>query len=228
MSNEIVGSDLIQPLVIGVRYYTSFKVVWVDNRRANYTYGANNKIGAKFISYSYTQPLNSNALIDNYAQIYTDSIVSDTTNWTQVFGSFVADSAYNQITIGGFFDNQFVSFNIVDSLGAHDYYFLDDICVSTDSLYCRSYAYPTDISKNVPISFEIFPNPVTDFFLVSNNSAVSKYSIEIYDALGQLVYTEANIDEKKKAISTSNLSSGVYTAVIKLSTYFFTYKILKQ
>ncbi len=227
-SNEMVGCDLVEPLQIGVRYYVSFKVAWTYIGWIRTSYGANNKIGAKFISDAYTPPPNSDVLIDNYAHIYTDSVVSDSVNWTQIYGSFVADSAYKQIVIGGFFDNQHVSINVVDPLGSHNYYFLDDVCVSTDSQYCRSYSYPLGIPENLPINFQVFPNPVADYLIISNNSSISQYNVEIYNALGQIAFGETGVVEKKKTIPTNTLSSGVYTAVIKSGIHFFTHKILKQ
>ena len=64
---------------------------------------ASNKLGAKFstVSYSYSNPIQ----INNFAHVYSDSVIKDTTSWTLIKGEFTADSAYQYISIGNFFDD---------------------------------------------------------------------------------------------------------------------------
>src|SRR5260221_14559404 len=76
----------------------------------------------------------------NNATLYTNSIINDTVNWTMIFGSFIADSAYNYIILGNFFDNNHTdTLMITTGFFNASYYYLDDICVSTDSLFTATY-----------------------------------------------------------------------------------------
>ncbi|HVA99493.1 MAG TPA: hypothetical protein VNG53_11415, partial [Bacteroidia bacterium] len=109
------GCQLSTALQIGTKYYVSFAIRFVIcNHSYDYGIGVNgacNKIGALFSTVSYVMPKDSessrianykNSLlsIKNYAQVYTNSVISDTSRWVVISGSFIADSAYTYINIG--------------------------------------------------------------------------------------------------------------------------------
>ena len=80
---EYVGAQLTQPLLIGSIYYASFYVVRVSNSIQHKNIGSN-KIGMLFSTVPFTS---MNAIpMNNYSQIYTDSIIVDTLNWIKVEG----------------------------------------------------------------------------------------------------------------------------------------------
>ena len=143
-NKEFIGSQLLSTLTIGQKYYITF---YVNRGGQNQAVIASNKIGVKFstIPYSDTNP----APINNTAHFYTDSIITDTAKWTKISGSFIADSAYSYIIIGNFFDDSNTD-TITYSIGSIDvaYYYLDDICVSTDSLYCENWLGIKEQSAN--------------------------------------------------------------------------------
>jgi hypothetical protein len=133
-AREYIGSELIQPLVIGTKYYFSCYINYAFNQTNNV---ASNKFGMKLL----TNILDTSAniiLTDNEPMVFSDSIITDTLSWVKIQGSFLADSAYVYIALGNFFvDNQ----TDTTSFGPfpypyQSYYFLDDICLSTDSAYC--------------------------------------------------------------------------------------------
>ena len=116
---EYIGVKLLTPLVIGVKYYVSFKACLSDNPSIVY---ASNKLGALFSTISYSvdsfclPPCNSTLLPPkNFAQVYSDSIITDTANWTTISGSFIADSVYQYVIIGNHFDNTHTSVILLDS-----------------------------------------------------------------------------------------------------------------
>jgi len=101
---------------------------------------ATNKTGVLFstVPYSYSNPPPRN----NFAHIYTDSIITDTAGWTTISGTFVADSAYEYIIIGNFFDNSHTDTLLFDSLTfCVPYYYIDDVCVAIDSNNCSQAQY---------------------------------------------------------------------------------------
>lgn len=132
---EYIGAQLNIPLSTGTQYYVSFKVSPTISNSP--TIGSNkyvnNNLGVLFRMTSTTQ-----LSIPNFAHVYSNSIISDTTAWVTISGSFIADSAYKYIVIGNFFDDSQTSFLLLNSSGSYplSYYYIDDVCVSTDSLGC--------------------------------------------------------------------------------------------
>lgn len=127
---EYVGRQLSNPLIPGQKYYINFKV----NLGGGAKCGCNN-IGVLFTTIPYS---NTNWLpIANFAHISTSIIIIDTINWVNIFGSFIADSAYEYIAIGNFYDDiNTDTINLNTSNICLTYYFIDDVCVSIDSLTC--------------------------------------------------------------------------------------------
>ena len=131
---EYIGAQLITPLVQGTKYYVSLKVSPTISVFSSFKY-VNNKMGVLFSMTSST-----NLPIPNFAHVYTDSIISDTTTWFTISGSFVADTNYQYVVVGNFFGDGLTSSYLINPSGSYDhsYYYIDDVCVSTDSLECIS------------------------------------------------------------------------------------------
>ena len=98
---EIIGTQLTSALNIAEKYYISFKVSLGDPV-FNLLDCASNKIGALFstVPYSLANP----APINNFSHVYSASVIVDSINWVTISGSFVADSAYQYIHLGCFFE----------------------------------------------------------------------------------------------------------------------------
>ena len=79
---EDMGTTLLTPLTIGTKYYVTF---WVNLCSTDTNYGGNtavNKEGALFSTVQYS--INSPAPTNNFAQVYTNTIISDTLSWTMI------------------------------------------------------------------------------------------------------------------------------------------------
>lgn len=205
---EIIGRNLMQPLIIGQRYFVSLKANLVLNS-ALWTNLASNKLGVLFTTSAFSNvDSDSEIPINNFAHIYSDEIISDTANWTTISGSFVADSTYGFISIGNFF----YSLNTDTIQHINDttfipsaYYFIDDICVSTDSLTCNSYVGLKDIIKNYNVL--IYPNPTSDFVNLKFND-YENHTIVIYNSIGEIILTESITQQS--SIDLSTLPQGIY------------------
>jgi hypothetical protein len=227
---EFIGTPLSIPLSIGTKYYVSLKVS-LSISSAIWTNCATNNIGAGFSTVPYhwsTNPLN----VTNNPKVYSNSIITDTVNWTTIFGSFTADSAYQYIVLGNLFDDMNTDTLIVDASASPypncaAYYFVDDICVSTDSVYAANYIYGGIKEELVKDNFNVFPNPVDDYLQIKQ-TFTKPYDLVIYNSLGQRLYEEKNIDSKGKIIDTVPFSKGVLLITIKSNNQFFNYKLLKQ
>ncbi|MDP2386442.1 MAG: T9SS type A sorting domain-containing protein [Bacteroidota bacterium] len=208
---EIIGTQLTSPLQIGTTYYFSFFVNFTGV--PNWTSLATNKIGLRFstASYSYTNP----TPINNFAHYYCTTILNDSVNWVQLKGSFIADSIYQYIAIGNFFDDA----NMLpsDTLGMPScnnwqaYYFIDDVAVSTDS----SVAFATNIEKhNTGKNLLLYPNPSSNLLHISCNDILKQ--IEVFDMVGNLrLKSSYTFKTPEYTLDVSSLNNGIY--VLKMS-----------
>ena len=229
IAREYIGAQLTSPLVIGQKYYVSLKVNAADG--SIWSCRSNN-MGVLFSTISYTDTSNNNTNITNatpiknYAHIYTTSVITDTVNWVTISGSLIADSAYNYIIIGNFFDNQHTSYIQADTSAPHcsSYYFVDDICVSTDSLTCMG---STGIKEQeLSTQLIIYPNPSTSIFTIQLPTQ-QRFTLSITDITGRNVY------ENKTAtgvitIDASGFSSGVYFVKAINERTVLTGKLIKE
>lgn len=164
------------------------------------------------------------------AHVWTDNVITDTTGWTTIFGSFVADSAYKYLAIGNFFDDantDTLKATTDTSTFKFGYYYVDDVCVSTDSMYTANFLY-TGIEESQEIDvFNLYPNPLINQLNIKNNSN-APYDITIHDAIGQLLYQEFDINANHKQIDLSTYSKGLLLVSIKSNNQIIHHKLLKH
>ena len=125
---EYLGTELIDPLTPGVRYYLSF---YTSRAIRNYQKAAAANIGAA-LSMNYFKDTTEAVVFHLPPKVNMSAIVYDTTNWTLVSGSFIADSAYRYLYLGNFYN---------DAQTPHEYqqfpdiayYYIDQVKFSSDS-----------------------------------------------------------------------------------------------
>ena len=157
--------------------------------------------------------------IDNISQVYADSVISDTSNWIKISGSFNADSAYSYISFGNFFSDSATAFILYDSLASLAYYYIDDIRVSTDSIFVNKIIEPSSLNL-----FNIYPNPADDWIFVDikNNCKIS-----IYNILGNLVFSEL-FSTSFARINVSGFHDGIYLLNVQYSNQILKRKLIVQ
>lgn len=114
-----------------------------------------------------------------------------------------------------------VSIKTADAGSSYYYYFYNwqvqqEDCQSNPVAVTATVNTCTNIKSNsIENSFSIFPNPATDKFTLSLNENLLNdvTTIEIYDALGKLVYTSP-ISSLQTDITVSNIAKGIYTCKI--------------
>lgn len=210
---EFVGVPLTTPLTIGQKYYLSYYLSYARVYPVGWNGIGTDKLGMKFstIPYAETTP----PLLSNSATLYTDSIYTDTTQWVKISGSFIADSTYSYVMLGNFFND----FN-TDTLyfggppywASSSYYFIDDICVSTDSAYNSTW---TGLSESKPTTeqFVVSPNPATDVvnILFSNNDNEEVVLTNLY---GEVISTNKINNNISLRLNISSLPSGIYILTV--------------
>ncbi len=216
-SREYIATQLIQPLAIGQKYFLSFYVSSAFGYiQSGYPGMATNNIGALFSTVAYSQ--SNPQHVDNFAHIVDSIIINDTINWVKISGSFIADSAYQYLSIGNFFDD--INTNVI-TIGVHNpnaaYYYLDDVKLSTDSTFVNGI---DDYNSNV---IKIFPNPANTFIKI--NGMEGELEINIYDLVGRIVrHTKIN----NNLLNTESISNGIYLIKIDSKDKTIIKKILIQ
>ncbi len=196
---EYISAQLITPMVIGQIYYVQFKVSRGDEAWIG---AATDRIGARFTTN--TCPLDS-VFADNFAHVYTNTIITDTMGWTIISGSFIADSAYQYIRLGNFFDDASTNSTATSSVG---YYYIDDVCVSTDSATCVGLNAIDRVDP--PVTINIFPNPTEGQTVIQINKPVQNATLSVTNILGETVFEIQNVSDQKIVITLDFLPAGLY------------------
>lgn len=221
--HEIFGIQLTQPLIIGQEYYCAFKAS-MGVGYLGFNNAACDKLGFRFATFQHnylTNPIS----IDNVSQVYTNTIIMDTLNWTLVSGCFIADSAYQYVAIGVFFED--INLNIINFNSPSDagvYYYIDDVFVGIDSVSCsnvNTISIPGELQK-----VKVFPNPfVNEINVLSKETHLLEGSI--YDCTSRLVKTQTIYPGYNK-LDTSNLDIGIYSLlVVNKNSDTLKYKLIK-
>jgi len=215
---EFIGIQLLQSLNIGQKYFVTFQASLAAPPRNCWS----NKIGAKFTTYNYTAAEGDMALITNSAQIYTDSLLKDTGNWVEIQGSFIADSAYQYVLLGNFFDDS--TTDTLNCWGSMTYVFIDMVCVSTDSLLCDS---PMEIKDLAGLKISIQPNPAIDFIRVK---AINEPPNEIivFDLFGNILFDKSDFVRTTEEIDIKFWPKGMLIVKIRHKGKNFYHKLIKQ
>ena len=152
--------------------------------------------------------------IDNFTHINETSIIADTINWARISGTFIADSSYQYIAIGNFFDDQHTdTIHIRDSdttIENFAYYYIDNVCVSEDSLECLIINNVNDFKEKIKLI--IYPNPFNDKLTFENESDES-LEITIYDFLFRKIINQKFSHEV--LLNTLLFEKGIYLYEVK-------------
>ncbi len=219
-SRAAAGCQLTTTLTIGTKYYVSF---WASLSAIDSSYNYNtatDHLGALFstVPYNVSNPSPKN----NHAQVYGTTLITDTVNWTKITGSFVADSAYKYIALGNFFDNAHTNehfFYTGNSVGdSTAFYYIDMVCVSTDSLECNTVMGIKDITGNQAM---FYYNSSDKKIIIKENGP---YTVQVIDTYGN------QINELKlqgfQNIDVSTYNYGCYIVILTNQQGITTKKII--
>ncbi|MBS1773258.1 MAG: gliding motility-associated C-terminal domain-containing protein [Bacteroidetes bacterium] len=145
----------ITPLTIGQAYEVSMSVSLAG--RSGY---GTNDLGVFFYENGPATMIGSNYYIPSGAQISYSSYgpITDTTNWVRLVKVFVADSAYDNIVIGGFKTYNTLTTAIAPGSQNSAYYYFDSIVVRPvnvsvvsvpDTFYCTSESFLLTYNVNI-------------------------------------------------------------------------------
>lgn len=208
---EIMGVELTEPLLIGTQYYIEF--YW------NRAFGggahsncncASSHLGALLTTQSYNNISNPIGF-DNFAHVYDDQLLLDSAGWNIISGWVTADQAYTHLAIGNFFDLDQNQIDYIDTnpneILLKTYYFIENVCVSTDPSDCGLLSTDNRISPN---RFKIYPNPSSGMLNIESKEPI--ISIRIANIQGKLVHLEPDITS---TLDVSDLQPGTYVISVQ-------------
>lgn len=204
LSREILIIQLVETLQIGKKYNFSCYISRAFS--IGICQGASNNFGFRFstVEFDYINEVS----IDNYSNYRDTAIISDTTNWTLVEGSFIADSSYKYLMLGNFYDdNNTDTINMAPTTTTSNfaYYYVDNVCVTPDSANC---SFANAINNNAYQNFlMVYPNPFKEEVYIKLPDNM-QYELIIYDITGRRIITKfINYDSY---LDLSSIDSGVY------------------
>src|SRR5687768_10051908 len=152
-SKEIFGQQLQDSLISGHKYCVSFYVSCADE--AQY---ATDRISALFTDFYVDDAYISSFVAIPQIQNSVGNIISDTANWVQISGDFVAQGGEKYISIGNIIDNANIQVTLLPWGNLpFSYYYIDDISV----IDCT-----VGQEELMSAYINIYPNPVSDHVLI--------------------------------------------------------------
>ena len=192
---------------------------------ADYSGYASNNIGVSFSSVPYTNNVNS-MVHKNHSLFHEASIVKDSIGWIKIRGSFIADSNYRYIMLGNFYSDSLTDVELLNPKHfKFSYYYIDDICVSEDSMTCFNYVSIKRVSDK-PL-LEVYPNPFNDVLNIKFWK-IGQKRMTIYNSLSNIVF-QAYFTESISIFDLKSLPEGVYFCTVEDdSGLIFKSKLLKN
>jgi Secretion system C-terminal sorting domain len=215
---EYLAVKLLTPLVNSKKYYVTYYIRLADSARY-----ATNQINIYFGDSIYK---NSFDTINVIPQIQNppSNYITTKTSWTKLQGSFIPNGGENYLYIGNFkhpmtndtvFVNGGYKFNYTLS-----YYFVDDVCVSDDSLYSENWL--TEIKNSKKSKFIFYPNPVENHLFIK--STESGFDFKLFDVHG----IECSFERKNDFLDLTSLGAGIYFLFCTNKGNTYQYKIVKK
>ncbi|MFH2141222.1 MAG: T9SS type A sorting domain-containing protein [Bacteroidota bacterium] len=217
---EFLGCKLNDSLVVGQKYYISLKL-----NLPNTATCAVNKLSILFSTVQFVDTLcHYSVYFSDNALILSDTIINDTLNWVLLKTTFIADSSYDFLIVGNFFENHLIDTVLFSGNTCISYYYIDDICISKDSLYCNTINNVYDLIKDED-TFFIYPNPTSDFINIKINTSDAKtICCKLFDLYGRLIDQKIIINSGN--INVTNYSEGVYVLQMKIKNTTLYKKII--
>lgn len=216
VAREYYGIELSQPLIPGQQYHATLKVSRAPEDRSAFSPGghryASNNMGLLFSTGFFLQ--NELDPVPGYAHVRTQQVIEDSLTWTIISGSFIADSAYRYVVVGNFFSDEETDAIVVNPDGYWNlaYYYVDDVCVSPDPLYCQLIS---GLAETASSSFRVWQGEGGALQLAGLQRSEVAH-IVVHDAIGRLVAQQQVRERDSMSLGTLSWTSGAYVVVAHL------------
>ena len=203
-ARETMGVPLVHQLVIEKKYYFS---CYISRAEGLQTHGASNNFGFRFSTMPYNN-ITFGIPIDNFSHYHDTTIISDSISWTKISGSFIADSAYQYLALGNFYDDAHTDTIDMDPMGQpwnDAYYYVDYVCVTEDSTNCNPINQVNSYFNKK--AFSIYPNPFNDRINIKTEET-EECTLIIYDIIQRKILIKKFSQEI--ILNTETLERGIY------------------
>ncbi|MFZ6052799.1 T9SS type A sorting domain-containing protein [Halocola ammonii] len=222
-NREILGVELITPLEVGEEYYVEF--YWNRAFGGGFHYQcdcASNRLGVLFTNHEYDF-IDEEMPVTNNAHLYETELMIDSVNWVKVSGWVEADSTYQYMAIGNFFDadsceTAYLNGN-PDMDSFKSYYFIEDVCVATDPAICDLWNKVSE-PENESLQIERIGSDQIRLRGLSESSQLT-----IFDQSGRVLETRTVLPEE--LINTNHLAAGVYILSVESGESLVTGRFVK-
>jgi len=220
---EYIQIQLSSTLTSSMKYFVSFYVSMADTfAYTSSAIGAHLSIGP--LSASNYSPLPFVPQIQNASNNYFDLV-----NWKKISGSFLAIGGESHITIGNFnstaaTNSMIVNTNTLVYNTSCIYFYLDDICVTTDSIFNETWTSIHEENSYKILNF--FPNPASGKLSISTYlpDLPANINCSIYNVIGQkLQDVIININDR---FDISKYEDGLYYFKVHLKDRIIIKKVI--
>lgn len=177
---EYIQTKLNECLIKNSDYYFEFYVCRGDRQNI-----AIDRIGALFTDYKINRNDSDPIIASPQIESPKHHIISDTVNWTEISGTFIATGGEQYITIGNFYtleETDTLIFN-PDWPDDYAYYYIDGISLKE-----------VESKINIPNVFTPNGDDFNDYFVIESKSII-EYQLYIYNRWGGVVFSSNNTNE---------------------------------
>jgi|GEM_PF-5221099 len=220
---EYLHYELAEPLVVGREYEFSFYLSIGEIVDSSFCLYATNNIGVLFSNYLPFQA--GSELVARPPQINIQQVVSHF-NWELYLFDFIADSAYNHLTIGNFYSSietntsELVDCSNLSLFNRTSHYFIDNV-----SLYSKDSGNSTNEFHNLDL-FKSIALLDSRQIRIELSRHVFSAKIELADITGRLLERLDNLSGQSLFVNVDGLPQGIYSITIKTNEGVVIRKIL--
>lgn len=215
-NREYMIAPLTAPLTAGTTYYVSFWVL-----RTNFRY-AINRFGAYFSNGDINQQTTSVFNYTPQVQNPSTTVLSSTSSWMQITGSFVAAGGEDHIVLGNFSNDAATDTTVANSSSNSKvaYYKVDDIYVSASGTGIHDNMTDADVN--------VYPSLASSTVTVQMDGSVSVNGIRLFDMAGREVKgLEMGVPQAGEyVLNVSQLSPGAYFLAIEAGNTVIKKKVI--
>ncbi|PHR49617.1 MAG: hypothetical protein COA32_00370 [Fluviicola sp.] len=193
---EYLGIELVSPLIANKKYYFSFYVSLGDI----YQY-ATKELGLATSETQINQ--NNNAVLTGVNVIFQhDKFITDTQNWVNISGSFIANGNESYLYIGKFSTETDTLEVNPSAIFPDTYYLIDNVCLSEQPCVEPSIEIPNVFTPN--------NDGANDFFKTKDQGLINKQMV-ILNRWGNVVFESDEFEQwDGKDQKGNDCTEGVY------------------
>lgn len=196
---EYIATRLLQPLKPNTYYCFSVAISMSDNCRQPIS-----TLGVLFLSDSIYY--NHHTIINLIPQILNSAsnYINNTIGWVLFNSTFTAQGGEKYVYIGNFLPDSLTNVYEPNQSNIATYFYIDDVRLyECDSL--NNVEETTDIN-----AVTLYPNPSTGDIAIEIKQPLKKAYIEVYDAIGKLIYS-TQLTDNLSTIIIPVATNGIYS-----------------